>query len=95
MSELCAECGQPILTGQGSYYARDPAGGDFGRSFHSERGDPLGIKAKDAEIERLRAALTKIRYLEAADADTWIWTAQEEAREALDKSEQSLTEDKS
>lgn len=35
------------------------------------------------EIVRLRAALTKIRYLEAADADTWIWQAQEEARKAL------------
>ncbi len=35
------------------------------------------------EIERLRAALTKILYLEAPNADAWIACAQEEAREAL------------
>jgi hypothetical protein len=37
----------------------------------------------EAKVERLQAALTKIQYLEASDADTWIWTAQETAREAL------------
>jgi len=42
-----------------------------------------------AEIERLRAALTKIQYLEASDADTWIWTAQETAREVLDDEQSS------
>ena len=43
-----------------------------------------------AETERLRAALTKIQYLEASDADTWIWQAQEEAREALAASQDSM-----
>lgn len=34
--------------------------------------------------KRMQEALTKIRYLEASDADTWIWQAQEAAREALE-----------
>ena len=41
------------------------------------------LEQRDTEIERLRAALTKIHYLEASDADIWIWQAQEAAREAL------------
>lgn len=44
------------------------------------------------EIGRLRAALTKIRFLEASDADTWIWQAQEEAREALERLENAAPE---
>jgi regulator of replication initiation timing len=47
------------------------------------------VDALRAENERLRAALTKIQYLEASDADTWIWTAQETAREALADEQQA------
>lgn len=45
------------------------------------------IAKKNAKIARLEAALTKIQYLEASDADTWIWQAQETAREALETKE--------
>lgn len=33
--EFCAGCGKPIEWGDSSYYRRDPAGGDFGRTYHS------------------------------------------------------------
>jgi hypothetical protein len=53
MTETCADCGKPIAMHEESYYLKDPAD-DIGRTFHSTCGDPHGIKAKDAEIERLR-----------------------------------------
>jgi hypothetical protein len=61
MTETCADCGKPIAMHEGSYYRKDPAD-DIGRTFHSTCGDPLGIKAKDAEIDRLdRAACALAR----------------------------------
>lgn len=51
--ETCTDCGKPIETGQGSYSRLDPAG-VIGKMFHSTCGDPFGIKAKDAEIARLK-----------------------------------------
>lgn len=64
--EICADCGKPIQMGEGSYYRRDPAS-DIGQTFHSTCGDPLGIKAKDAEIERLRSILVCV----ANDSRSW------------------------
>lgn len=52
--ETCADCGEPITMGQGSYYRPDANGG-MGKSFHSECGDPLGTKAAVAS-ERERCA---------------------------------------
>lgn len=53
--ETCAECGKPIEMGQGSFYIPAPAGADFGKTYHSGCGDPLGIKAAIA-AERERCA---------------------------------------
>lgn len=53
--ETCADCGKPIVMNAPSYYRADPAGG-MGKSYHSTCGDPLGIKAKDAEIAEWRQA---------------------------------------
>lgn len=59
--EICAECKLPITDNEPSYYERDPFGGDFGKTYHSHCGDPFGVKAKDAEIERLRSELRTAR----------------------------------
>lgn len=56
MSENCADCGKPIFGNQGSYYRKEPHE-DIGQAFHSGCGDPFGLKAKDAKIDVLRAAL--------------------------------------
>lgn len=56
--ETCAECGKPILTNEGSYYKNDPFG-DFGKTYHSNCGDPFGDKAALARAiadERERCA---------------------------------------
>lgn len=50
----CADCGKPIDMHEPSYYRKDPTE-DIGKSYHSHCGDPFGIKAKDAKIERLQA----------------------------------------
>jgi hypothetical protein len=64
--ETCAECGKPIQMGEPSYYRKDPSD-DIGKAFHSACGDPLGIKAKDAEIERLHSILVRV----ANDSRSW------------------------
>jgi hypothetical protein len=73
--ERCADCGEPIRMDQGSYYHQGPAD-DIGRSYHSQCGDPLGLKAKDAELprlrgdnERLRAVLKLLKL--AVDREGW------------------------
>jgi len=63
-AETCAECGKPVTIGQGSYYDRAPHE-DIGRVYHSGCGDPFGIKAKDAEITKLREELKTARTQEA------------------------------
>jgi hypothetical protein len=52
--ETCADCGKPILMNEGSYYRKRGDNTDIGQTFHSTCGDPFGLKAKDAEISRLR-----------------------------------------
>lgn len=77
MSETCADCGKPINYGEPSYYSKDPAGGDFGKTYHSHCGDPFGIKAKDAEIARLRVALKglvdRLDYVHNDPAYASVW----------------------
>lgn len=64
--EICAECGEPIGFGQGSYYKKAGDNSDIGQTFHSTCGDPLGIKAS-VVAERERCA-TKLEIA----ADAWI-----------------------
>lgn len=57
---ICAGCGKPI----GQYeprYQSNPMGLGIGQDkfYHSQCGDPFGLKARDATIEQLRAALRK------------------------------------
>ena len=53
MTETCAECGKAILSA--GWTQNDPWGkGGPSKHYHLSCGDPLGLKAKDAEIERLR-----------------------------------------
>lgn len=62
--ETCAECGKPINPGEPAYAVSDPWGKtQLQKVYHSKCGDPLGIKAKDAEIERLRAENDMMRSL--------------------------------
>lgn len=73
MTDICADCGKPIGMNEGSYYRKDGYA-DLGHAFHSTCGDPLGIKAKDSEIERLRAEvawLTKELNKWAPTAPIW------------------------
>ena len=54
--EICADCGKPIFGNQGSYYSKNPDE-DIGRAYHSQCGDPFGVRARDAEIARLKSAI--------------------------------------
>lgn len=53
---ICADCGKVISFNERSYYQRNP-NDDIGHEYHSACGDPLGIKAKDNEIGRLKSEL--------------------------------------
>jgi len=69
MSEVCADCGKPITMGQGSYYQKNLAD-DLGHSYHAECGDRFSVKAKDAEITRLRARAALLRLITSQERCT-------------------------
>lgn len=48
--DTCADCGKPIFDGEAGWARSDP----YGKRYHAACGDPFGLKAKDAEIERLK-----------------------------------------
>jgi hypothetical protein len=75
-TEACADCGKPIQMNEGSYYRKGPAD-DIGKTYHTACGDPLGIKAKDAEIERLRSILAHVAN------DSRAWQLHEHTKELL------------
>lgn len=53
MSEtVCAECGLPFTLVRPSAYIEDGT-----RCYHAGCGDPFGVKARQAELFRLRSAL--------------------------------------
>lgn len=54
---ICADCNKPIQNGEPTYFRSGGGSGLADKFFHSQCGDPFGIKAKDAEIEMLRSAL--------------------------------------
>lgn len=66
--EICADCGKPIFGGQGSYYSKHPHE-DIGRAYHSQCGDPFGLRARDTKIAQLKARIERLcAALTAADA---------------------------
>jgi hypothetical protein len=94
--ETCAECGKPIQMNEPSYYKRDPAGGDFGKTYHSNCGDPFGHKAAVAKAvsdERERCAKIAEGWLatygkhkpEYVSAQTWAVDAVEDIAEEIRK----------
>jgi len=80
--EICADCGKKIGMLEPSYYRKGDD--DIGRAYHAACGDPYGLKAKDAEIELLRAEIEQLkRRPSASDIDPtagadphWNWGRQ-------------------
>lgn len=58
--EKCAACGLTIEMGQPSYYRRSP-NDDIGQTYHTKCGDPFGLAAKDAEIEKLQREVHELK----------------------------------
>lgn len=87
IGEICAGCGKEIGMLEGSYYRKMP-GDDIGQTFHSMCGDPFGIGAKNAKIERLTAALAGL--LEHLGPDGYIPGA---GKPATDRARAALMDD--
>lgn len=84
--EKCADCGKPISMGEPSYY-RPALHGDFGQSFHSHCGDPLGMKAKDARLADLDAEVQRLRrvVVQYGDRARMSNAADMELQQAIDR----------